>query len=646
MRRKTALVGFSYLAGMFFASFLSVRYIFLCSAFFTLFLGVLVIFNFKNKRIFITSVCSVIVAMVVYGFNAYLTNKYVLEYDGVTADFHGEVIDYEYTSNDVMLITAKGKLNKITTTITLFAPYQDCEYYDDISFIATYKEIQNNVSFNSKSYNNPNGIYLTAQNPQNIEIKSNGFNLLKSIRNFSDNVYNELVRKVSDNNGAFLGAMLCGNRDYMDDYISSALFKVGIGHIFSVSGTHLVIISFIFTYIFQLLKVSKKTNLILVEIVIVLFAVFAGMSSSIIRSAIMMTIFNLSKLVNRKSDSLTTLAICGILLTIFSPEKIRSASFLLSMSGAFSMAVVTPKVLSEFKYNGKYKNVFESFVGCIVVWVVSTPFVLMYFNEISAFSVLFNLIFLPLCTTALVLTVVGAIPLVFGFAIEPCLDVAGKLVSVVTFFAKHLAKLKFSTVPLGYESVRIVLVICIISTVLLFVVKRKFKPVIKYLLVCISAVVLTYSIQLYNNRNKIEVFVINYKNSFALVLNNNSKAVIIDNDGKISDSTIRVLEYYGIKELSGVVTFKNNERAKGYYFNNTDFMEFNMDNCMLFYESILIEYDFAKVVLGENSLTVETDNNRVSIPYELNEDNENGIIYRYVITNNDYTKGEFQYAFG
>lgn len=644
MRRKTALVGYCYLAGMFFASFLSVQNIFIIATFLMIILAVIIIFNYKSK-LFIVSICSFTFAMAIFGVNSYINNKNVSKFNDSTANFQGQVTDYRYTSNDVMIITAKGKIDNFKTSVTLFAPYQDCEYYDDISFEATFKEIENNVSFNSKSYNNANGIYLTAQNPQNFKITKGGFNLLKSVRNFSDEVYLQIVKTLPENEGAFLGAMLCGNRDYMDNYSNTALFKAGIGHIFSVSGTHLVIISFIFSYIFQALKFSKKTNLFLVEIVIILFAVFAGMSSSIIRSAIMMTILNLSKIVKRQSDSLTTIAICGIILTIFSPEKIRSASFLLSMSGAFAMAVVTPRILKELKYNGKFKKTFESFVGCVTVWLVSTPFVLMFFNEISVFSVIFNLVFLPLCTTALVLTVIGALPMIVGFTITPCLMIAGKCVSVVTFFAKLLGKLKFSTIPLGYVSIRVVLLVSITLTIILFIIKRKFKPLIKYVAIFISAVVLVYSVQIFKNREVLKIYLINYKNSFLLVLNNGTKAVIIDNDGEISDSGIRILEYYGIKELSAVVTYENNESAKGFYYNNTDFIDFNINNCSLYESLDNININEWKVSFYEDNLVIDYNNNQYEIPYFIENDNENGFIYEYSISKNNITKGEFHYAF-
>lgn len=649
MRRKTALVGYSYLAGVFFASFLSVSNIFFASAFMMIILLAFVVLYNNNPKKYLACIVSVIsmtVGLCVYGIYEQFDYNKIIKLDNQSANFTGKIVEYSYTSGDQMKVVAKGKINNQITKIIVYMPYTDCDYCDKISFKANFKKIENNISFNSKDYYKPNGIYLNAYNPSEISISDGGFSVIRPIKNFSEKVYNTILTSIPSDEGALLGAMLCGKKDDIDSLSSTALFKVGIGHIFSVSGTHLVIISFIFSYIFDFLKLSKTKKIFLTEIVIVLFAIFAGMSSSIVRSAIMMTIFNFSKIARRHPDSLTTIAICGILLTIFSPEKIRSVSFLLSMSGAFAMSVVYPAVAQEIKYNGKFKSILQNFLACLIVWLVSVPIVLMYFDEISTLSALFNIVFLPLCTASLVLTVIATLPMVFGFTITPLLSVAGLLVGLVTKIARIFSKSWIAILPLNFKSVKIAIALGVVVSLVVLIVKRNGIATLKACFVCIVAVIVTFTATTYATRQQVDVYVLNYKNSYAVVLKKNTKAVIIDNDGKISNAVIRLVEHLGVREVSTVLTNENNESARAFYYNNLEFIEYNLDNCYKLDQIEMARLSDATLFGSQEYLTVEYKNMKLDIPFEFENTDENGQIYKYTIYEDSYTKGEFCYAFG
>lgn len=648
MRRKTVLVGYCYLAGMFFASFLPVLDIFLVSAFLMSAVLLLIIFlktNPQKFKVLIVGIISATVGLCVYGFYEQLEYKEILKFDGTNSNFTGEILEYSYTSGDQMKVVAKGKINDKKVKIITYVPYADCDYFDKISFNANFKKIENNIAFNSKDYYKPNGIYLNAYNPSEITIYDGKFSLFKPIMKFSDKVYEIILTSVPSTEGTLLGAMLCGKKYDIDTLSSNALFKVGIGHIFSVSGTHLVIISFVFSYIFEILPLSRRKKIVLNEIVILIFMVFAGMSSSIVRSALMMTIFNLSNILRRHTDSATTIAICGILLTIFSPEKIRNVSFLLSMSGAFAMSVVYPAVIREIKYRGKFKSLVQNFLACTIVWLVSIPIVLLYFDEISTFSVLFNIIFLPLCTSALVLTVVATLPIAFGFTLSPLLSLAGLLVGFVTKIAQLFSKTWLAAMPLGDKKVRIAVFVGIVVTLTVLVVKRKAVPTLKGCMICILGVVLTFTYTIFKAKQQVDVYVLNYKNSYSVVLKKNSKAVIIDKDGEISKSGLRLVEYLGVREVSAVITEEKTESIKAFYYKNLEFIIFDLDNCMNVSQiSNLSLLDFS-TYFNEDYLTVEYENMKLDIPFELEASDENGSIYKYSIYKGDYTKEEFNYAF-
>ena len=67
MRRKTAVAGFSYLAGVFFASFLNSRLNFTLSAVLFFVSAVVVLFVFKNKAFVMTTIISFAVGLGICG---------------------------------------------------------------------------------------------------------------------------------------------------------------------------------------------------------------------------------------------------------------------------------------------------------------------------------------------------------------------------------------------------------------------------------------------------------------------------------------------------------------------------------------------------------------------------------------------------
>ena len=579
MRRKTAVAGFSYLAGVFVASFLTCSCIFAAAGIVIACFGLLLLCNFKGKIFVLTVVFAFSAGLVIYGIYEKTEYEKVTAYDGVKAHFEGEILDYGYIGNDMMTVTAKGKINDTKATITAFVPDKNCEYYNKISFDAIYKKIENNISFDSLDYNKPNGIYLTANSVSDVSYSQGGFSVLKIIRNYSDYYYDKIEEILPHDQAAFIGAMICGNKSGMDDYTKTNLYRVGIGHIFSVSGTHLVIVSFVIKYLLELVKASKRKRIILCQLVIVAFALFAGMSSSVIRAAIMMTVINLSEIFRRTPDSLTTLAICGILLTVFSPEKIRSASFLLSMSGAFALSVAAPAVVKAINYKGKFLKTVNSIISMCCVTLCSLPLSLMFFNQLSVVSPFSNVVFVPLCTAALALSVVPAFIGGAGVLSEILLTIAGRLVNIVMVLSNYLGQFKFTTIPLGYTYVKTVVLSGLVLTVILTAIKGNAITGVITASLTVACLVICSVVYMFVNRITYEIYVLKYENSCITVLNKNKKAVIIVSDDKNSDACIRLLENKGITEVEYVITYENPAFITAVYYNEVSF-DYDFDNSL------------------------------------------------------------------
>jgi len=648
MRRKTAVAGFSYLAGVFFASFFGISSILFVSGFVLLAFSITYFIRNKKKVLVMTVLLSFVIGMLVYGGFLYFDFMKTLSFDDKTATFNGKITDYDYIGNDLMLVKAKGKIDNKNVVITTFIPYDECEYYDKISFTAKYEKIENNVTFDSFDYNFAEGVFLSAVNASEIEITPVKFSPLRFVRNFSDYVYDEITSSVEGDKGAFLGAMLCGDKSGISDESNASLYRVGIGHIFSVSGTHIVIVFFVFGYIISFFRLSIKTRFALCEAVLILFTLFAGMSASVVRAAIMMTVFNLTTILRRKPDSLTTLAICGIALTLFSPEKIRSASFLLSMSGAFALSVVAPAVMKHIKCKGIIRPFVINFIASLCVWTMSLPIVMMFFNNVSVASPFMNVILVPLCTIALVFTVFGALGGVFGFVNQFALMIAEIFITPVISISTVLSKIELLTLPFGYIAVRIVVIVGLVAVVLITFMKKNTILSVFTAGICVCVFFVTSVFVTFENRNTLEIFNINIKDSYITVLNKNRKSVIIDSDGKNVQACIRLLEYRGIVDVEGLVICDNYYSSSENYKSQFDFCDFDEKNSFRSEFIDTFTFDGVDIEFSEENYIVTYEGVQLTFPYtDDKKPSENGGIYLTEVSDGEIIeKRRFEYAFG
>ena len=135
-----------------------------------------------------------------------------------------------------------------------------------------------------------------------------------------ENIYGE-------EDGAILKAMLLGNKYEIPERIKEAFQKCGIGHILAISGLH---ISFICMSIYKLLdslRVVRWMNILISEIIMVLYITMVGLTASSVRAAVMFSMFIISIILRRSYDMISAAAIASIIILGFNPWSLWDFSF-------------------------------------------------------------------------------------------------------------------------------------------------------------------------------------------------------------------------------------------------------------------------------------------------------------------------------
>jgi reactive intermediate/imine deaminase len=115
---------------------------------------------------------------------------------------------------------------------------------------------------------------------------------------------------VSDDAYAIVGAMTLGDKTALSDAARETYSVVGVSHVLALSGLHLGIIFMLLAAILIPFG-SSMGRLIIGNLVLILsiwaYALMVGMSSSIVRSAVMYTCFAFFGLMSAKPQSLNSL---------------------------------------------------------------------------------------------------------------------------------------------------------------------------------------------------------------------------------------------------------------------------------------------------------------------------------------------------
>ncbi|MBQ9375236.1 MAG: ComEC/Rec2 family competence protein [Ruminococcus sp.] len=561
MKRKLAYVGFAFFGGLFMSTIgwgklnliiLAVSEIIMLALFFLL----------SKYRIYVTAIAVSFFVGVAYQ-SAYTHFVYdrIISYDNKDITFVGLVKDYTYLGSDNARMTVEGTIdNKVKTQITFFVDNDNYGYYDKVLIKSKVAKINDNLKFMAENYNRPKGEYLKGKGNNEVKIlEHNTKPLLNGIKRYRDYLFNKINYYVQGDEGGFLGAMLCGDKSELSSITKTQIYRSGLGHILAVSGTHLAIVTMCFGFLFYAFIKNRKIRFILLEIIVWGFALFAGFSPSITRTAIMMTVVLLGDLIVMHADAMNTLGWCVLIMPLHNPYIVRDPSFLLSVTGAMAMGVIAPYVIKRVKYQGLAGVIIKSCVVLLAPVFTSIPVALLFFDEVSLATPFSNLILVPVCTFALGLTVVVAVTGGVAFIAAPILKVAGWLIHIVISIAGKISTFPYSYIDITNAKMRLLIALICIATVIAILLAKKVRFIVAYSVMAYCVILAVSNLSLLSDAGVTHFVFIPDKKNCQVVVYQNSKCVIADIGaaGSNSKTVWNVMTKRGVRSAESVLINTN-----------------------------------------------------------------------------------------
>ena len=209
---------------------------------------------------------------------------------------------------------------------------------------------------------------------------------------------------------AVVAAMVLGDKSALTQELKDVYSVTGASHILALSGLHLGII-----YTLLSLFVFSRRWQMLSQIIIMLsiwgFVFLVGMSTSVVRSAVMLSAYALLSLGHRDKMSVNTLAFTAIVMLIISPMSLFDIGFQMSYMAVLAILLFTPLMEGVFTAEHLMSHRVERWLWGMVVVSLSAqigtaPLIAYYFGRFSCYFLLTNFIVIPAAMLILYLSLV------------------------------------------------------------------------------------------------------------------------------------------------------------------------------------------------------------------------------------------------
>ena len=186
-----------------------------------------------------------------------------------------------------------------------------------------------------------------------------------------------------------------------------AFSYTGLIHILSISGSHIALLLALVYGLGRLIKLRKRTCLILGIIVAGIYCGIVGGDAPVIRATMMSILMCIAYIKGRLYQAKQALCLCAILCVIYDQFSLFDVSFQLSFGATYGL-LIWGKVLYE-RIQWLPRWIKTPLVLCVSAQLLILPFQLYYFHYFSISSLLAACIVAPLLDISIVLIFVSTL---------------------------------------------------------------------------------------------------------------------------------------------------------------------------------------------------------------------------------------------
>ncbi|MEA2096987.1 MAG: DNA internalization-related competence protein ComEC/Rec2 [Candidatus Cloacimonadota bacterium] len=387
---------------------------------------ILLLLSFNKKFRFICF-CLVVVFLGIlrYDIKSEFTQnsiRTILEtYSTITQPIQGRIIS-EVKSKDgnysFILELHQIKESKVTGKIKFYTRIKNLYYGDIISVVATIKELPgstNPASFDYKEFLDAKMIFGSGYSISPISkigYRTNIFNnTVISIRKYLRNRINDRFGE----HAGFVKAIVIAEKDEIDAK-RSIMCKAGLSHLLAVSGLHVGLLSLIILSVLNAFIPKRNISRIIIMCLLIVYAAICLWAPSVTRAAIMIILFFMAKILQRKPIANNILFASLIIITAINPNQLFSVGLQMSYLAVFILLNVLPRFRfikvkkEELEYFSKGKQLLNGILILIctsfILNIFLAPLTAYNFHQFGFNGIAGNLLGIPLIGMILPLSLI------------------------------------------------------------------------------------------------------------------------------------------------------------------------------------------------------------------------------------------------
>lgn len=214
----------------------------------------------------------------------------------------------------------------------------------------------------------------------------------KLLERFTDN-------GISGDAYAVVAAMSLGDKSALSRDVKDTYSVSGASHVLALSGLHLGIIYMLFSFFLPRRRWPALSQLVII-LMVWAFVFLVGMSVSVVRSAVMLTVYGLLSIGHRDKMSVNALCFTAIAMLMWNPSWLFDVGFQMSFMAVLAILLFVP--LFDDVFSAEYLMEHRCLrwmwgmvaVSCSAQLGVA-PLIAFYFGRFSTYFLLTNFIVVP-----------------------------------------------------------------------------------------------------------------------------------------------------------------------------------------------------------------------------------------------------------
>ncbi len=440
------------------------------------------------------------------------------------------------------------KTNNKKYIIELNKAEEILEYGDLIKIEGEYQKPQ--ISRNYKGFDYSK--YLKSKNIYGI-IKASRIDVVEKhyinvvfelINKFRNIIIGNLQKVIEDENASgLLIGILIGDTDYMDEEITQNFKNSSLAHVLAVSGQHISYVILAISFALRISKLGRRLSNFLSILILCIFIMLTQMTPSVLRAGIMGMLIIASKLVHRKSDIYTNLAISIIIILFINPFIIYDIGLWLSYGGTLGIVLLNKKTIVKLENtNCLFEFIKGIFTMTLSAQIFILPIMILNFNQFSTMFWLSNILASPLVGIIIIYGFIIFFSSLLSIEISIILSFPLKfLLRLLMFISKMISDLKFSKLLIVTLNPIFVIVYYFIIFLIIYkkcfkkhIVEKKIIKILKIILISICIVSLIFQFIDFT-KNELKIFFIDVgQGDSSLIITPSKKSILIDGGGSES----------------------------------------------------------------------------------------------------------------